>query len=106
VGYERECAIPLRRVAYHVRVVQTGTSGRHALIDRSGYRRDPRDGLRRQISEGRPRFLPAMKYDRSICSPDLFMYSATGALDPAWMDPENGSVHFFPSREPLGSVSL
>lgn len=35
-----------------------GTSGRHALIDRSEYWRDPRDGLRRWISEGRSLFLP------------------------------------------------
>lgn len=32
------------------------TSGRHALIDRSEYWRDPRDGLRRWISKGRSAF--------------------------------------------------
>lgn len=67
--------IPFPRTSYYRRrrrrricKDQTGTSGRHALIDRSEYRRDPRDGLRRQISEGHSYFLPAMKYDCSICS--------------------------------------
>lgn len=48
-----------RRRRICARKDQTGTSGRHALIDRLEYRRDPRDGLRRQISEGRSHFLPA-----------------------------------------------
>lgn len=63
--------IPFLRTTYRRRRMckdRTGTSGRHALIDRSEYRRDPRDGLRRQISEGHSYFLLAMKYDCSICS--------------------------------------
>lgn len=61
------CVIPFSRSTYRrrrrrrricARKDQTGTSARHALIDRSEYRRDPRDGLRRQISEGRLHFLP------------------------------------------------